>query len=224
MTNVKISQSWKTHLESEFEKEYFQKLTQFVKEEYSKNKIHPAGQNIFRALDLCSFENCRVVILGQDPYHSPKTAIGLSFAVEKGNRLPPSLQNIYKELKTDLDLDIASHGDLSSWGEQGVLLLNAVLTVQEGKPGSHAGKGWETFTDSVIKLISDQKESVVFILWGAYAQKKEALIDSTKHFVIKSPHPSPFSAHTGFFGSKPFSKTNTYLAEKGAKEINWKIQ
>ncbi len=223
MSNVKISESWKKHLESEFGKEYFQKLIEFVKSEYGKNKIHPAGPNIFRAFDLCSFENCRVVILGQDPYHSPQTAIGLSFAVEKGRRLPPSLQNIYKELKADLEIDIADHGDLTSWGEQGVLLLNAVLTVQEGKPGSHAGKGWETFTDSVIKLISDQKENVVFILWGAYAQKKESLIDSTKHFVIKSAHPSPFSAHSGFFGSKPFSKTNEYLAEKGQKEINWKI-
>jgi uracil-DNA glycosylase len=163
------------------------------------------------------------VILGQDPYHSPKTAIGLSFAVEKGNRLPPSLQNIYKELETDLGIPRATHGDLSSWGAQGVLLLNAVLTVQQGKPGSHAGKGWEIFTDAVIKTISDQKENVVFILWGAYAQKKEALIDTKKHFVIKSAHPSPFSAHTGFFGSKPFSKTNEYLASKGLKEINWKV-
>jgi uracil-DNA glycosylase len=223
MSNIRIAESWKKHLEEEFRKEYFQKLTAFVKEEYSKNIIHPAGPNIFRAFELCSFEDCKVVILGQDPYHSPKTAIGLSFAVEKGNRLPPSLQNIYKELETDLGIPRATHGDLSSWGQQGVLLLNAVLTVQQGKPGSHAGKGWETFTDAVIKTISDKKENVVFILWGAYAQKKEVLIDSSKHFVIKSAHPSPFSAHTGFFGSKPFSKTNEYLATKGLKEINWVV-
>jgi uracil-DNA glycosylase len=223
MSTIRISESWKKHLEQEFNKEYFQKLTAFVKEEYSRNTIHPAGPNIFRAFELCSFEDCRVVVLGQDPYHSPKTAIGLSFAVEKGNRLPPSLQNIYKELETDLGIPRATHGDLSSWGAQGVLLLNAVLTVQQGKPGSHAGKGWEIFTDAVIKIISDQKENVVFILWGAYAQKKEALIDTKKHFVIKSAHPSPFSAHTGFFGSKPFSKTNEYLASKGLKEINWEV-
>lgn len=223
MSNIRIAESWKTHLEEEFNKEYFQNLVTFVKSEYSKHIVHPTGPNIFRAFELCSFEDCRVVILGQDPYHSPKTAIGLSFAVEKGNRLPPSLQNIYKELETDLGIPRATDGDLSSWGKQGVLLLNAVLTVQQGKPGSHAGKGWEVFTDAVIKTISDKKENVVFILWGAYAQKKESLIDTNKHFVIKSAHPSPFSAHSGFFGSKPFSKTNEYLATKGLKEINWEV-
>ncbi len=223
MSNIRISESWKIHLEDEFNKQYFETLIAFVKDEYAKHTIHPAGPNIFRAFDLCSFEDCRVVILGQDPYHSPKTAIGLSFAVENGNRLPPSLQNIYKELETDLNIPRSVNGDLSEWASQGVLLLNAVLTVEQGKPGSHAGRGWEIFTDSVIKTISDKKENVVFILWGAYAQKKQTLIDSTKHHVILSPHPSPFSAHTGFFGSKPFSKTNEYLATKGLKEINWKV-
>lgn len=223
MSNIRISESWKIHLEDEFNKQYFETLIAFVKDEYAKHIIHPAGPNIFRAFDLCSFEDCRVVILGQDPYHSPKTAIGLSFAVENGNRLPPSLQNIYKELETDLNIPRSVNGDLSEWASQGVLLLNAVLTVEQGKPGSHAGRGWEIFTDSVIKTISDKKENVVFILWGAYAQKKQTLIDSTKHHVILSPHPSPFSAHTGFFGSKPFSKTNEYLATKGLKEINWKV-
>jgi len=218
---VKISDSWKKHLSTEFEKPYFKDLIEFVKSEYSTKKIHPPGPYIFRAFNECSFEDCRVVILGQDPYHSPNTAMGLSFSVKSDNKLPPSLQNIYKELKDDLKIDPPANGDLSSWAKQGVLLLNSVLTVEQGKPGSHAKKGWETFTDSVIKLISDKKENVVFILWGAYAQKRGELIDRNKHLVIESAHPSPFSVLRGFYGSKPFSKTNAYLKEHGEKEIKW---
>jgi len=218
---VKISESWKKHLKEEFEKPYFKDLIAFVKSEYSSKKVHPPGPYIFRAFNECSFENCRVVILGQDPYHSPKTANGLSFSVNLGNKIPPSLQNIYKEMKNDLGIEPPTTGDLSNWAKQGVLLLNAVLTVEQGKPGSHAKKGWETFTDAVIKLISDKKEGVVFILWGAYAQKRGELIDRTKHFVIESAHPSPFSVERGFYGSKPFSKANAYLKEHGEKEIKW---
>ncbi|MEP7103686.1 MAG: uracil-DNA glycosylase [Candidatus Dojkabacteria bacterium] len=218
---VNFPESWKKYLKEEFEKPYFIELVGFVKEEYKKVKIHPPGPTIFKAFQECSFEDCRVVILGQDPYHSPKTANGLSFSVNPQNRLPPSLQNIYKELKSDLGVEPPVNGDLTVWAKQGVLLLNAVLTVQGGKPGSHAKKGWETFTDAVIKLISDKKEHIVFFLWGAYAQQKGSIIDETKHLVIKSAHPSPFSADRGFFGSKPFSKANSYLKEHGKKKINW---
>lgn len=219
--DVKISESWKKHLQNEFEKPYFKDLIKFVKEEYSTKKIHPPGPFIFRAFNECSFEDCRVVILGQDPYHSPKTANGLSFSVNPENKIPPSLQNIYKEMRKDLNLEPPKTGDLTSWAKQGVLLLNSVLTVEQGKPGSHAKKGWETFTDAVIKLISDNKEGVVFILWGAYAQKRGELIDRSKHLVIESAHPSPFSVERGFYGSKPFSKANAYLKEHGEKEIIW---
>lgn len=218
---VKFPESWKKYLNEEFEKPYFIELANFVKEEYKKNKIHPPGKNIFQAFEQCSFEDCRVVILGQDPYHSPKTANGLSFSVNPENRLPPSLQNIYKEIQSDLGIEPPANGDLNVWAKQGVLLLNSVLTVQQGKPGSHGKKGWETFTDKVIKVISDKKKNVVFFLWGAYAQKKGEIIDETKHLVIKSAHPSPFSAHVGFFGSKPFSKANEYLKAHGEEEIVW---
>jgi uracil-DNA glycosylase len=220
--DVKIAPSWKKYLESEFEKPYFKELAAFVKNEYLTKKIHPSARNIFKAFEECSFEDCRVVILGQDPYHSPKTAMGLSFSINpEGKKLPPSLINIYKELESDLGIERNVSGDLTRWAKQGVLLLNAVLTVQEGKPGSHAKKGWELFTDAVIKLISDQKENVVFFLWGAYAQEKGKIIDESKHLVIKSAHPSPFSADRGFFGSKPFSRANTYLIEHGEKPILW---
>lgn len=218
---VKIAESWKKYLINEFEKPYFKDLIEFVKTEYHSQKIHPPGKFIFRALDECSFEDCRVVIIGQDPYHSPNTANGLSFSVNPQNKIPPSLQNIYKEIKTDLQKEPPKNGDLSMWAKQGVLMLNAVLTVQEGKPGSHAGKGWETFTDAIIKTISNKKSGVVFFLWGAYAQKKGEIIDKNKHFIIKSAHPSPFSAYNGFFGSKPFSKANDYLISKGEKPIDW---
>lgn len=219
--DVKISESWKTYLEEEFEKEYFKELITFVKNEFATKKIHPPGPFIFKAFDECSFENCKVVIIGQDPYHSPNTANGLSFSVNPQNKLPPSLQNIYKEITSDLGVETLSNGDLTAWAKQGVLLLNSVLTVEQGKPGSHAKKGWETFTDAVIKTISDKKEHVVFFLWGAYAQKKGEIIDRKKHLVIESAHPSPFSVLRGFYGSKPFSKANAYLKANDKKEILW---
>lgn len=219
--DVKISESWKTYLEEEFEKEYFKELITFVKNEFATKKIHPPGPFIFKAFDECSFENCKVVIIGQDPYHSPNTANGLSFSVNPQNKLPPSLQNIYKEITSDLGVETLPNGDLTAWAKQGVLLLNSVLTVEQGKPGSHAKKGWETFTDAVIKTISDKKEHVVFFLWGAYAQKKGEIIDRKKHLVIESAHPSPFSVLRGFYGSKPFSKANAYLKANDKKEILW---
>lgn len=217
---VKISESWKKFLNEEFNKPYFENLINFVKEEYSTQKIHPPGPFIFRALNECSFEDCRVVILGQDPYHSPKTANGLSFSVNPENRIPPSLKNIYKEMKSE-GIQVPENGDLTYLAKQGVLLLNAVLTVREGNPNSHAGKGWENFTDAIIKAVSDNKKNVVYFLWGAYAQKKGAIINRNDNLVIESAHPSPFSADRGFFGSKPFSKANAYLKEHGEKEINW---
>lgn len=218
---IKISESWKPHLEEEFDKPYFKELIEFVKNEYKTKKIYPPGPFIFKALDECSFEDVKVVILGQDPYHTPGVANGLAFSANPDKRVPPSLQNIYKELQSDLDVPISNNPDLTKWAKQGVLLLNATLTVEAGKAGSHQNKGWETFTDAIIKIISDQKEHVVFILWGAYAQKKGQIIDGSKHLVIKSAHPSPFSADRGFFGSKPFSKANKYLKEKGEEEIEW---
>ncbi len=220
--DVKIEQSWKDALIDEFSKDYFRTLTDFVKDEYKSGTIYPAPKNIFRAFDLCPFDKVRVVILGQDPYHGVGQATGLSFAVSKGTRLPPSLQNIYKEIESDLGTKpIYSDGDLERWATQGVLLLNSTLTVRASSAGSHQKKGWEEFTDSVIQTISDKREHVVFILWGNYARAKGARIDRTKHFVIESAHSSPFSAGHGFFGSKPFSKTNEYLREHGEGEIDW---
>lgn len=185
--------------------------------------IYPPKELIFRALELTPFENIKVVILGQDPYHGEGEANGLAFSVNKGVKLPPSLRNIYEELKSDMGIKIPNHGDLTSWAKQGVLLLNSVLTVEKDKPASHRNIGWEEYTDSIIKKISDKKENIVFILWGKYAQSKKDFIDERKYLVISSPHPSPFSANKGFFGSKPFSKTNTYLKSKGKKEIDWRI-
>ncbi|MEZ4944460.1 MAG: uracil-DNA glycosylase [Cyclobacteriaceae bacterium] len=219
--DVNIAPSWKKRLHEEFEKPYFQELTDFVKQEYSQHTVFPPGKEIFRAFDKCGFEGVKVVIIGQDPYHGPGQANGLCFSVREGVRTPPSLVNIYKEIKNDLGKPIPSSGELERWAMQGVLLLNATLTVRASSPGSHQKKGWEDFTDAVIKKVSDEKEHVVFILWGAYAQKKGEIIDRKKHHVIMSPHPSPFSADRGFFGSKPFSKTNTYLKSKGLKEIDW---
>ncbi|MDB4992476.1 MAG: Uracil-DNA glycosylase [Parcubacteria group bacterium] len=219
---VKIETSWKKALEAEFGKEYFEKLTAFVKKEYAEKTVYPAPKNIFRAFDLTPFDDVKVVILGQDPYHGAHQAIGLSFAVEKGITLPPSLRNIYKEIESDLGKSVEhADGDLSRWAKQGVLLLNATLTVRAGDAGSHQGHGWEEFTDAAIKALSDQREHLVFILWGNYAKQKGAHIDRTKHLVIESAHPSPFSAAHGFFGSKPFSKANEYLKKQGEKEINW---
>jgi uracil-DNA glycosylase len=220
--DVKIEQSWKAALEVEFGKPYFEELAQFVKNEYKDKTIYPPPKNIFRAFDLCPFDKVEVVILGQDPYHGAGQANGLSFAVGEGVRPPPSLQNIFKEIESDLGKPVVhTSGDLSRWATQGVLLLNATLTVQGGAAGSHQGKGWEEFTDAAIKALSDKREHLVFILWGNYARHKGAHIDRSKHLVIESAHPSPFSAHHGFFGSKPFSKANAYLVEHGKKPIDW---
>lgn len=219
---VKIEESWHKVLSTEFDKKYFEKLTSFVKSEYLSGGVYPPPKFIFRAFELTPFDSVKVVILGQDPYHGVGQANGLCFAVNQGVRLPPSVQNIYKEIESDLGHKSSyPQGDLEGWAKQGVLLLNATLTVKESSPGSHQKKGWEDFTDSVIKQLSDQKENLVFILWGAYAQKKGLIIDTAKHLVIKSAHPSPFSAYNGFFGSKPFSKCNAYLDDHKIKSIDW---
>lgn len=219
--DVKIAISWKSQLSEEFQKPYFEELIAFVKSEYKTYTVYPPGKEIFRAFDECDFSKVKVVILGQDPYHGPGQANGLCFSVHEGIRTPPSLVNIFKEIKADLGKPIPASGELERWAEQGVLLLNATLTVRAGTPGSHQNKGWETFTDAVIKKISDEKQHVVFLLWGAYAQKKGEIIDRNKHLVLMSAHPSPFSADRGFFGNKHFSKANTYLKSKGLKEIEW---
>ena len=221
---VKLNASWKEVLMNEFEKDYFKKLTDFVQNEYNTKTIYPPQSEIFSAFDFTPFENVKVVILGQDPYHGEEQANGLSFSVADGIKLPPSLRNIYKELKDDVGIEISTSGNLESWAKQGVLLLNATLTVEATKAGSHQKKGWETFTDAVIQKLSDQKENLVFILWGAYAQKKGAKIDRNKHFVIESAHPSPLGAYRGFWGSKPFSTTNQFLKSKNITEIDWQIQ
>lgn len=220
-SEVKIDSSWKKRLLSEFEKPYFTQLIEFVKGEYKAATIYPPGNEIFHAFDACHFEDVKVVIIGQDPYHGPGQANGLCFSVHDGVKMPPSLVNIFKELRNDLRKPIPESGNLERWAKQGVLLLNATLTVRASTPGSHQNKGWETFTDSVIRKLSDEKENIVFILWGAYAQKKGEIIDTKKHFVIKSAHPSPFSVERGFYGSKPFSRTNEYLRSKGVVEIDW---
>ena len=222
---IDLEPSWLLVLQDEFDKEYMVRLKAFLqKEKEAGHKIYPKGSDIFNAFQKTPFDQLKVVILGQDPYHGPGQAHGLSFSVQKGINPPPSLKNIFKELVKDIPgFTIPSHGDLSSWAEQGVLLLNATLTVRDSSPGSHQKKGWEEFTDKVIKTISEQKEGIVFILWGAFAQAKAELIDQTKHFIIKSPHPSPFSADRGFFGSKPFSKTNEILQKTGKTPINWLI-
>lgn len=221
-TDVKIESSWKKVLQEEFGKDYFQKLTEFVKGEYQHAIVYPPPKNIFHAFELTPFEKVEVVILGQDPYHGPHQANGLCFAVGEGERLPPSLQNIFKEIESDLGQPLAHRtGDLERWAKQGVLLLNATLTVRAHTAGSHQGKGWEEFTDAVIRKLSENQENLVFILWGNYAKKKGVVIDRSKHCVIESAHPSPFSASYGFFGSKPFSKANAYLEQRGRKPIDW---
>ncbi|MFH2085656.1 MAG: uracil-DNA glycosylase [bacterium] len=219
---VKIEPSWKKVLEPEFSTDYFVRLADFVKSEYQIATVYPPAKFIFRAFELTPFDAVKVVILGQDPYHGRGQANGLCFAVGRGMALPPSLQNIYKEIESDLgEKPHSKSGDLEAWAKQGVLLLNATLTVKESSPGSHQNIGWEQFTDAAIKLLSEKKENLVFILWGTYAQKKGTVIDSTKHLVIKSPHPSPFSAYNGFFGSRPFSKCNEYLFSHGELPIAW---
>jgi len=218
---VRIASSWKGRLAPEFGKAYFKGLADFVRQEYTTTTVYPPGGEIFRAFDCCDFDEVRVVIIGQDPYHGPGQANGLCFSVRDGIRMPPSLVNIFKEISQDLGKPIPVSGDLTRWAKQGVLLLNATLTVRASSPGSHQNKGWENFTDKVIKTISDEKENVIFLLWGSYAQKKGLLIDRTRHHVLSAPHPSPFSADRGFFGCRHFSKTNEYLRRKGLKEIDW---
>lgn len=219
--DVKIEPSWKARLEGEFSKQYFDELSAFVKSEYANQTVYPPPKFIFRAFELCPFEDVNVVILGQDPYHGTGQANGLSFAVNDGVTLPPSLRNIFQEIESDIGAAPNRSGDLSRWAKQGVLLLNATLTVRASSPGSHQNKGWEAFTDAVIHVLSEEREGLVFILWGNYARAKGAHIDRAKHCVIESPHPSPFSAHSGFFGSKPFSKTNLYLTNQGKTPIDW---
>ncbi|MDE0471663.1 MAG: uracil-DNA glycosylase [Ekhidna sp.] len=219
--DVKIEQSWHDRLASEFEKEYFNELVKFIKDEYKNYRIYPPGSKIFNAFSHCPFDKLKVVIVGQDPYHGPGQANGLCFSVSDGVRQPPSLQNIFKEIQDDLGKPIPSSGNLERWADQGVLLLNATLTVRERQAGSHQGKGWEVFTNKVLEVVSNDKENVVFILWGAYAQKKGAIVDTKKHLILKSAHPSPFSADNGFFGNKHFSQANHYLEEMGLRTIDW---
>lgn len=218
---VKIEKSWQEVLQTEFDKPYFENLVGFVKQEYASNTIFPPAGQIFNAFNTCPFNNVKVVILGQDPYHGPGQAHGLCFSVNDGVQFPPSLQNIFKEITSDLGIPAPKTGNLTRWAEQGVLLLNATLTVRASQAGSHQGKGWEEFTDAVIKIISEKAENVVFILWGSYAIKKKALIDASKHCILTAPHPSPLSSYRGFFGCKHFSQTNTYLASKGKTPIEW---
>ena len=219
---VKIAESWRPILAAEFEKPYFQKLTAWIRGEYATTTVYPLGSQIFHAFDACPFDEVKVVILGQDPYHGKNQAHGLAFSVNEGVRTPPSLQNIFKELQDDVPGTPApANGNLDRWAQQGVLLLNATLTVRAATPGSHQKKGWEEFTDEVIRQVSASRPHVVFILWGAYAQKKEELIDTRKHLVLKAAHPSPYSADRGFFGSKPFSKTNAWLEQHGETPIQW---
>lgn len=219
--DVEIEESWKAVLQNEFDKPYFAELIRFVKSEYREQRIYPPGNLIFNAFNLCPFNNIRVVIIGQDPYHGPGQAHGLCFSVLPGVDFPPSLRNIFKEIQQDIGSPIPSNGDLTRWATQGVFLLNATLTVRAHLAGSHQRKGWETFTNEVIRIISQQKENVVFLLWGAYAQQKAEIIDSTKHLVLESVHPSPLSASRGFFGNHHFSRANQFLESKGLSPIAW---
>ncbi len=219
--DVKIDSSWKSRLANEFNAPYFEQLTNFVRDAYTHHQIFPPAKLIFNAFDLCPFDKVKVVIIGQDPYHGLGQAHGLSFSVNEDIPLPPSLKNIYQEIRSDLGIQPLSHGNLERWAKQGVLLLNATLTVQANLAGSHQKKGWETFTDSAIKAVAEEKEHVVFLLWGNYAQQKAPYIDRTKHLVLTAVHPSPLSAHRGFFGCKHFSQTNQYLTEHGLEPINW---
>lgn len=219
-----IGNSWDKLLSKEYQKEYFKNLMNFIKEEYKTKVIYPKQNEVFNAFRYTSFDDVKVVILGQDPYHGPNQAEGLSFSVSNEVLKPPSLKNIFKELENDLQIPFPEHNSLKPWAKEGVLLLNAVLTVQEHMPTSHKDKGWETFTDNVIKILNQKKEPIVFILWGSYARNKKSLITNPIHYVIESPHPSPFSARNGFFGSKPFSKTNNFLKSKGLKEIDWRVE
>ena len=224
LKDIKLHRSWNKFLQKEFEKDYMRKLDSFLDKEQKKGKvIFPDTKNYFTALNLTPYSKVKVVILGQDPYHGEKQAHGLSFSVNEGIKVPPSLKNIFKEIKEDLNIDFDDCGDLRPWAKEGVLLLNSVLTVEASKAGSHRKKGWEQFTDTVIQSISDNKDSVVFVLWGSYAHSKEALIDSSKHLILKSVHPSPLSAYRGFFGCKHFSTINEYLVDNGKSAINWSL-
>lgn len=218
-----FTNDWKYILAGEFEKSYCKKLREFLREEYQTSTIYPRAEDIFNALHFTSFQDVKVVILGQDPYHGPNQAHGLSFSVNKDVQVPPSLRNIYKELQNDVGITIPTHGNLKEWADQGVLLLNTVLTVRSGEAHSHKGKGWEQFTDQIIKKLNDKQSPIIYILWGKAAEAKEALIDTSKHYTIKSPHPSPLSAHRGFFNSKPFSRVNEWLIQEGKEPINWQI-
>lgn len=218
---VNIEESWKILLKEEFEKEYFSNLVEFLKEEYKTKTIYPAGKEIFKAFDFCPVDKTKVVILGQDPYHGPNQAHGLCFSVPEGIAVPPSLRNIYKEIKTDIGKEIPKTGNLEHWTNQGVLMLNATLTVRAHQAGSHQKKGWEIFTNAVIKKLDEKKENLIFLLWGSYAQNKGQMIDPSRHYVLKSAHPSPLSAHRGFLGNKHFSLANEFLRSKGLKEIEW---
>ena len=219
--DVRIEDSWKRRLQPEFNKPYFEKLVAFVKQEYARYTVYPPGHLLFYAFDTCPFDKVKVVIIGQDPYHEPGQYYGLCFSVLDGVPFPPSLVNIFKEVQNDLGKPVPRSGRLERWSNQGVLLINSILTVRAHQAGSHQGKGWEEFTDAVIKRINDEKENVVFMLWGAYAQKKGAFIDRTRHCVLTAQHPSPLSADRGFFGCKHFSKANEYFRSKGLPEIDW---
>lgn len=219
--NVQIEESWKKHLAPEFEKDYFVQLTDFVRNEYAHTTVYPPGRLIFNAFNLCPFDRVKVVIIGQDPYHGPGQAHGLCFSVNDGIAFPPSLQNIFKEIQADLGKPIPTSGNLTRWAEQGVLMLNATLTVRAHAAGSHQRRGWEEFTDAAIRALNNEREHLVFILWGAYAQKKGAFIDRSRHLVLTSAHPSPLSAHNGFFGNHHFSLTNDYLWAHGQTPIDW---
>ena len=217
---VKIEESWKAHLQEEFGKPYFERLTEYVRQEYADKTVYPPAKLIFNAFNRCPFQDVKVVIVGQDPYHEPGQAHGLCFSVPEEMSLPPSLQNIYKEITQDMGKKTPRSGNLERWAEQGVLLLNATLTVQAHRAGSHQGKGWEEFTDAAIRHLASEREHLVFILWGAYAQRKGESIDANRHLVLKSPHPSPLSAHRGFFGNKHFSRTNDYLKAHGKQPVD----
>lgn len=219
-----IGNTWDNLLKEEVNKDYFKTLINYINEEYKEKTIYPKKTEVFNAFKYTDYTNVKVVILGQDPYHGPNQAEGLSFSVSNEVIKPPSLKNIFKELESDLGIPFPEYNSLKPWAKEGVLLLNAVLTVEEHKPASHANKGWETFTDEIIKILNKKEEPVVFILWGNYAREKKAYITNPIHYVIESPHPSPFSARNGFFGSKPFSKTNEFLKSKGIKEINWNVE
>ncbi len=219
--DVKIEPSWKERLQDEFNEPYFKELTDFVRGEYQSKKIFPPPKDIFKAFDLCPFAQVKVVMLGQDPYHGPGQAHGLCFSVNQGVSVPPSLINIYKEIQSDVGGQIPSHGNLEHWAKQGVFLMNAILSVVAHQAASHRNKGWEEFTDAVIRLITDQKDHVVFMLWGSFAHSKAIMIDASKHLILKAPHPSPLSAHRGFFGCKHFSQANDYLKSHGLEPIEW---